>query len=237
MIKKEEIVPEHFWYIVGYIAADGNLSNDGRHINITSKDRAHLIKIKRALKLKNKVGRKGRGGSKEKHYSCLQFGDVAFYRFLTTIGFSSRKSLTLGAITVDHLYITDFLRGVIDGDGNISTWIHRTNGNRQWSLRLTSASPVFVQWLKGVIESRFDVRGKLYCYTYANKKNPIYILKFGKLTAKVIIKSCYYKDCFSLHRKNIKSAECLRDESKMVNYAGVLGPGAVIGSQPRLKIE
>ena len=69
-------------YVIGIIATDGNLSSDGRHINITSKDYEMIIRIKKLLKLKSKVGRKARGGSKGKRYFYLQFGDVCFYDFL-----------------------------------------------------------------------------------------------------------------------------------------------------------
>lgn len=237
MVDLKYIQPEHLWYIIGLIATDGNLSKDGRHINITSKDRKFLFLVKKILKLKNKIGKKTREKSKEKIYSQLQFGDVKFYRFLEDIGLTKKKSLTMGVLKIDKIYFLDFLRGVIDGDGNISTWIHRTNLHRQWSLRIVSAAPLFIQWLKMEMENYFDVWGKLYCYKYKNKSNPIYILKFGKLSAKVILKLVYYEDCLSLSRKYKNAAVCLQDKNKMINYGDILGPGAVIGSQPRLKIE
>lgn len=237
MVDLKSIQQEHLWYIIGLIATDGNLSKDGRHINITSKDRKFLFLVKKALKLKNKIGRKARGNLGEKIYSQLQFGDVKFYKYLEDIGLTKKKSLTMRALEIDKNYFLDFLRGVIDGDGSISTWIHRTNSHRQWSLRIVSAAPVFIQWLKTEIENYFDVNGKLYHYKYKNKSNPLYILKFGKLPAKVILKLTYYEDCLSLSRKHKNAAVCLQDENKMINYGNILGPGAVIGSQPRLKIE
>ena len=66
---------------------------------------------------------------------------------------------------------------------------------------------------------------------YKNKKNPLFILKFGKLPAKIILENVYYNDCLSLNRKNKQSIICLQDKNKMVNYGNILGPGAVIGSQ------
>ena len=224
------------WYIIGLIVTDGNLSKDGRHINITSKDRRYLFAIKKALKLKNKIGRKTRGHSKEKIYSQLQFGDVKFYKFLVDIGLSPKKSLTLGKIGVDKNYFVDFLRGVIDGDGNISTWIHTSNKHRQWSLRIVSAAPVFAEWLKNEIEMYFKVSGKLYHHKYRGKKNFINILKFGKLAAKVILQKTYYKKSFSLYRKSQQVSRCLQDKNRMINYRGILGPGAGTGLQNRLKI-
>ena len=148
-----------------------------------------------------------------------------------------KKSLILGKVTINHDYFLDFLRGIIDGDGCISTWIHKTNTHRQWSLRITSAAPLFMRWIKEEIENYFDVKGRIYCYKYKYKKNPIYILKFGKLATKIILSQIYTKDSLSLNRKNAKSAACLQDKNRMVNYGNIVGPGAVTGSQDGLKIR
>lgn len=232
MVDLKFIKQNHLWYVIGYITTDGHLNKDGRHLNITSKDRGHLIKLKKVLNLNVKISKKARGGSKEKLYSQLQFSDVVFYRYLLSIGFVQKKSLNIQKINVNKKYFADFLRGVIDGDGSISTWIHKTNLHHQWSLRITSAAPLFIKWLKEETENCFNVKGKLYCYKYKYKKNPIYILKFGKLAAKVILSRIYYKNSLSLNRKNAKSIKCLHDKNKMINYGNILGPGAVIGSQP-----
>ena len=74
-----------FAYAIGMLATDGNLSSDGRHLNITSKDEEMALIFKSALRLTNKIGLKARGGSKEKNYFFLQFGDKLFYNFLLNI--------------------------------------------------------------------------------------------------------------------------------------------------------
>lgn len=204
---------ENLWYIIGYIAADGYLSKDGRHINITSKDRDHLYSIRKALFLKNKIGRKYRSNEKVKTYSQLQFGDVNFYRYLLGLGFLQQKSLNLGVIKVEKGYFADFLRGVIDGDGNISSWIHKTNQSRQWSLRIVSAAYLFISWLANKIEEHFKVKGKLYIRKSKHRKNPICVLKFGKTFAKIILSQIYYDGCLALKRKFAKAELCLQDHN------------------------
>lgn len=139
MVDLAKVKESDLWYVIGYIATDGYLSIDKRHINITSKDREHLYLIRNALLLKNKIGRKARSYKKEKKYSQLQFGDVHFYKYLLELGLSTQKSLTLSALKINENFFFDFLRGVIDGDGNISSWTHRTNYNQQWCLRIYSA--------------------------------------------------------------------------------------------------
>ena len=235
MVDLKSVKPEVLWYVVGLIVTDGNLSKDGRHINITSKDRTHLVVVQKALGINNKIGKKARDGSKKKIYSQIQLGDVKFYKYLLSIGLTQRKSLTLGKIAIDTAYFFDFLRGVIDGDGSISTWIHRTNSHRQWSLRIVSGSPEFLQWLKNEIENRFEVKGRMHIYQREDRNN-LYLIKFGKLAAKIIIGSIYYKDCLSLQRKNLQGIICLQDRNRMINYGGIIGPGAEIGRQSGLKI-
>lgn len=217
MIDLNKVSSANLWYVIGYIATDGNLSIDGRHINITSKDRDHLYLIRKALFLKNKVGRKARKRGGEKEYSHLAFGDVKFFKYLKEIGITPKKSLTLGPFNIKREFFVDFLRGIIDGDGNISTWIHRTNLNRQWCLRIFSASFLFIQWLNKSIESNFEVEGKLYFEKRIEKKNGHYVLKYGKKAAMQILKIVYYPKCLSLERKYTQAQFCLQHSAKVVN--------------------
>jgi hypothetical protein len=97
-----------FAYAVGFIASDGNLSSDRRHINLTSKDEEIIKIFKRCLSLTNNVGLKGRGGNPLKIYYFLQFGDRIFYDFLLSIGLMPAKSKVLGEIKIPKEYFADF---------------------------------------------------------------------------------------------------------------------------------
>lgn len=206
------------WYVVGLLATDGNLSKDGRHILITSKDCDHLLAVRSALKLNVKLGKKSRGYSKEKKYGVLQFGDVAFYRFLQDVGLTQKKSLTLGPIKVPDKYFRDFLRGVIDGDGNIQRTIHKSNRNVQWNLRLVSGSSIFLPWIQKMIQRSVNIQGKLYIRPAHKGRNPLYILKYGKFAAKVILRECYYPNALAMKRKLKSSIECLQSEDRLSKY-------------------
>lgn len=59
-LKPKEIVKK-IWstelaYAVGLLTTDGNLSKDGKHINLTSKDLDQIKTFKKCLGLKNKIG-------------------------------------------------------------------------------------------------------------------------------------------------------------------------------------
>ncbi len=209
MVDLKIVKPEHLWYVVGLIATDGNLSKDGRHIILTSKDLSLLEDLKKALFIDVKIGRKASGSNQEKKYGILQFSDVAFYKFLLSIGLEAKKSLILGPIDVPKAYFGDFLRGIIDGDGSIREWRHSTNNHVQWSLSVVSAAPVFINWLAKEIERTYSIKGKMHVREGDEKRNAIYLLKFGKLAAKIILADIYYKGCLALDRKLKSSLKCL----------------------------
>ena len=83
-----------FAYAIGLLTTDGNLSKDGRHLNMTSKDEELILIFRSCLGLQNKIGKKARGGSLDKKYFVLQFGDRNFYDFLVGIGL--KQALELG---------------------------------------------------------------------------------------------------------------------------------------------
>ena len=184
---------EDLWYLVGLVATDGNLSSDGRHIDITAKDRNFLETIKQKLELPNKIGIKRNGTGREHHR--IQISNKNLYEFLMSVGLTSNKSLSLGELKIPTERFPDFIRGVIDGDGSIRKWIHPTNKKEQWSLRIYSAAPIFINWLKDEIERNFLATGIVHV------DRNLRVLKYGKLAAKRILKNCYYEGSLSLERK------------------------------------
>ncbi len=228
MKNQDDIDPNVFWYIVGYIATDGSLSKDGRHVSITSKDHEHLEKIKKELGITSKITKKCRARGKEKIYSVIQIGGISNYRFLNSIGMYSRKTWNMGPIKIDEKLFGDFLRGVIDGDGCIYSWKNKSNNHKQWSLRISGTAPKFIEWLFEHIQTTFMVQGRLHI-DKRNNRSDTYIIKFGKLATQRILRDIYYEDCFCLDRKLVKANECLQDEAKMIKYGGVICSGGETG--------
>jgi len=190
------------WYLVGLITTDGCLSPDGRHIDITAKDRSFLAGLVRLCGLKNKVTKKMGLRGKTSHH--IQFANRTFYDWLLSIGLVPRKSKVLKDIAVDDAFFADFLRGVIDGDGGMRRWIHPTNGGEQWNLRISSGSADFIAWLQEEISRRVGCSGKLY-----KNESGVFRLKYGKMAAREIIRRCYYKNSFAVARKQRLAEMCL----------------------------
>lgn len=201
---------------MGLITSDGCLSSDGRHVDITSKDCNFLTELTRKMKIRNRVCMKNRGTEKEAYR--IQIANRNFYDFLMSIGLMQNKSLRLGILNIPSKFFVDFLRGLIDGDGCIRSWIHPSNNGKQWSLRISSGSEVFIKWLKITVEDLLRVKGKLYRET-----NRHWRLKYGKMAAIQIIKKCYYDDCLGLQRKVRLAKNCLNsprgwEKSHTVNF-------------------
>ncbi|HCC59726.1 MAG: hypothetical protein A2402_02690 [Candidatus Staskawiczbacteria bacterium RIFOXYC1_FULL_37_43] len=193
-----------FAYVIGLMATDGNLSIDGHHMEFTSKDLDLVEIFKNYLNLQNKISKKARGGEKEKKYFRIQFGDVAFYKFLLDIGLTPHKSKTIGVLKIPKDYFLDFLRGCIDGDGNIRAFKHPESKNPQLRIRICSASKNFLIWIKRMNEP-FKVKG------YLKTATRCYILEYAMADSINLLNRIYYKNFpSSLSRKFLFAKKYLR---------------------------
>lgn len=221
-----ECPEEHFWYLVGLIATDGCLSSNGRHVNITSKDKRYLVRVREAVGLRCKVSDKTNGRGQGAFH--MQIGSRVLYDKLLAIGLTPRKSLTLGQLNVPDSRFKDFLRGVIDGDGNIRGWRHPSNGRQQWALRVYGASKPFLQWIKETISRLWRVEAGFHkSHTDLDRRmnrQPQYALKYGKLAAKIILSRCYYSGAIALERKRKIAAECVATQVGWSKSKTVLNP-------------
>jgi AraC-like DNA-binding protein len=151
-------------YAVGLIATDGNLSGDGRHISVVSKDLDQLEALRRCLGLRVSIREfKSRTGRLARR---VQWSDRAFYKVLLSIGLTPNKSLTLGRLAIPDVYFPDFFRGCIDGDGSVLVYIDRyhTAKNERYVytrlyVSLTSASRTFVDWIQLTVQRLTSLHG------------------------------------------------------------------------------
>ncbi len=185
-----------FSYAIGLITTDGNLSPDGRHLELTSNDLDQLIAFKECLNIKNKIGYKfsGYAGTKT---ARIQFGDVSFYKFLLDIGLTPNKSKTLKELNIPDYFFFDFLRGCIDGDGSIDVHKHKESRHLQLKIRLFSASLPFLDWVQNKVQALTSVEGG-----WIRKNGGIYALEYGKADSIKVMKLMYYPGFgFCLKRK------------------------------------
>lgn len=196
----------NFAYGVGLITADGCLSPDKRHIEFSSKDIELVDNIKKSFKLKNKICRKRRGTFPRTKCYRVQFGDVGFYNFLIKIGLCSCKSHKLGTLRIPKQFFADFLRGVIDGDGSIDYYMHPESKEKQFRIRISSASKSFLEWLKKEIDKGLKIKGIIRHTTKA------YELCYYKKASVRIVNFVYYSKSILFLKRKFKLASLLFSE-------------------------
>ncbi len=172
------------------MTSDDNLSPDGRHLAFVSKDIDQINTFKRCLGLKNKTSIKKSGYTKDpkKIYYVVQFGNVKMYNFLTDIGLSPNKSKAIGPLLIPPAYLPDFLRGLIDGDGSIGYFMHPESKEKQFRVRIASASIQFLEWLRKRLTMRLGIKGSI------NKVVRAYQLNYYKGDSCKIVKFMYYSN-------------------------------------------
>ncbi|MBA7636722.1 hypothetical protein ES703_44343 [subsurface metagenome] len=186
-------------YVVGLITTDGNLSIDGRHMVLVSKDIQLLKTFKRILNLKNKIGSRKSDYTEKKDCYHVQFGDVVFYKWLLELGLTPNKTKTIGELKIPGKYFFDFLRGHFDGDGSCySYWDPRWKSSFMFYVVFTSGSLEHLQWLKNRINYFLRIKG------YLGTTKGVWILRYPKEKSKKIIAKMYHK----------KSLPCLKRKYK-----------------------
>ncbi len=145
-------------YSVGLMASDGCLQSDGRHLDLTSKDLQQLDNFQKAIGKTIKVGLKHNSSGQAAYR--VQFGDVAYFDFLLSIGLTPAKSKTISDLNIPDEYYTHFLRGLFDGDGTSYAYIDpRWRASYLYYLGFASASEKFLIYLRSNNQRVLKVKG------------------------------------------------------------------------------
>ena len=201
-------------YAVGLLATDGNLSGDGRHLSLTSKDRDLLETFRACLNISAAITphHGGHGGTNLR----VQWGDRQFYNWLMELGLTPAKSLTLGALAVPDEYFADFFRGCVDGDGSVRVYIDRYHTAKRMQyvyerlyVSLVSASRPFVEWMQTTICRLLRVSGAIHDSS-GRRQRPLWVLRYAKAESIRLIGWMYYApDVLCLARKRAKAERFL----------------------------
>ena len=191
-------------YAVGLITTDGCLSQDGRHLTMTSKDVDLLETIRRCLGISARITL----STNPRPIHRLQWGDLIFCRWLNEIGLMPAKSLRLGPLRIPDEWMQDFLRGCIDGDGSIVTYTDRYNTFKKSTyvytrvyLSLVSASPRFVEWLRETLRRLTAASGHVGLRRTAGRHD-LWRLRYAKGEALRLLRWMYHSsDVPCLRRK------------------------------------
>lgn len=205
-------------YVTGLLATDGNLSKDGRHIIMRSSDKDLLETFKQCLSITNVIGQTFDNGYASRPSYRVQLGNVQFYNWLISIGIKPAKTYTIGTIKIPDNLFRDFLRGHLDGDGSVFTYIDRYANYRSHSYtnqriytRFISASQKHLIWLRSQIKKLVGLNGALICNKpRIENRVPMWELKFAKVESLKLLRWIYYNPNLPcLERKQRRALDTL----------------------------
>jgi LAGLIDADG-like domain len=101
-------------YILGFISADGSVNNYTLSIELHSKDIEILNFIKQHLCLETPI-------TYRKHYARVRFNSTTLVNRLNELNVIPAKSKIIRMPLVPTAYLNDYIRGVFDGDGSVTT--------------------------------------------------------------------------------------------------------------------
>jgi intein-encoded DNA endonuclease-like protein len=156
-------------YVLGFFAADGCMIKNkrGAHfIEFHIVDKNLLIRIRKALNSNHKIAtRKIKDGWKSAHH--LQIGSKEIFNDLLFLGMTPNKSNSLIFPNIKEEYLSHFIRGYFDGDGNVFLGKRSDRINRNWILQsgFTSGSKEFIKELKIKLKKFANIAGSTQHYS------------------------------------------------------------------------
>ncbi|MBP6858867.1 MAG: hypothetical protein KBC33_03515 [Candidatus Pacebacteria bacterium] len=188
-------------------------------MSFTSKDLEQITNMKLILPFTGKVGFTR---NKWSEAFRLNISNTQLIDWLLSIGLTPHKSLTLGPLKIPDEYFIDFLRGHLDGDGCITTYIDKYNTKKKSSYvyqriftTFISASKSHIDWLHGKIVELTEIRGAVHITKVKDlSKNPMHIIKFAKKDSLKLLAKIYYSDNIPcLSRKRLTYTNFLKNSS------------------------
>lgn len=138
-------------YVVGFIAADGNICKSGRStvLHIACDNVDVIEKIKLTLNYEGPIYTKKRSNGKTSH--SLRICDYVIFQDLQKLNITERKSLTLMPPKIPRNLVNHFIRGYFDGDGSVS--IRSRKYPNRIVIDVYTASPYMADFLYSHIKT------------------------------------------------------------------------------------
>lgn len=186
-------------YIMGFLAADGNVSKNGNRIQsqLSLKDKEHLEMIQSEI-----------GGCEVYEYESNGYKSCGWHccssqikKDLAIYGIIPHKTGTLSIPKIlDKQYWKDFIRGYFDGDGTIC------KDGTGFRITITSANKEILEDINNYFEENGIKPSNLY------KDHNNICIRFRSQASIDIYNLLYYNDCLCLKRKKEKYIELMKEK-------------------------
>lgn len=199
ILEKES--PEKY-YFLGFIAADGHVSDKAVHFELNVKDKYMVEKLRdyicpekpvynheKTNSVALSITHRGKSSELKKYFSMI----------------SNRKTEEIRFPEVPDEYLRDFIRGIIDGDGSIDT----TKGYRGDKVYIGArlrilGNEIFLKELNE--KTKLLYKHNTNAVSRKGKEN-IYVVTYNFKTARELLKIIYYDGCLCLKRKFDRSRD------------------------------
>jgi hypothetical protein len=189
----ENIDNEEKAYWLGFLYADGYISNKTTHISLSLKksDKVHLEKFKSFLKTSAKISYRKRLKAYRLSFRCKQMRED-----LIKLGCTPNKSMTISQIpNIPEELKIHFIRGFFDGDGCITYSNERRDSTRLPAINITSNKKMLIAICTYLNEPR----------TLTPKKGTdVCIIRWSGAKAINILNMMYENSNIHLDRKHLR---------------------------------
>lgn len=181
-------------WIIGFLAADGNVCKRGNEISIglSSVDREILERIKTEIEIENPIHDfTSRAGF---DYSELAWTCKEHREELKKYSIVPQKTFILEPPTnLDKKYWLDYIRGYFDGDGSVN--FIEVNGKKHYTAlrwQVCSATPCVLEFVLDVLES-YGIK-KVNIQKQKRETSDLYYIQYSTNATKEIYKILYSTD-------------------------------------------
>lgn len=178
-------------YWLGFLYADGYVSKNKNHLELTIKDLDHLEKFKKFLKtdvdIKEKITKLN--GKVFTNYR-LTISSKEICLDLNRLGCCSNKSLTLTSPkNVPDKLSRHFIRGYFDGDGSVG--IYKSKKNKLCYSLSILGTPSILNYIRKQSSTYGGLNRRKISST---KKNKAFVINYGSIKSFTQFKNFIYKD-------------------------------------------
>lgn len=182
----EEINTEDKAYFLGFIVADGCISDKTNAIRIIQKDTYILEKFKTYIQFNGDIFVR-----KDRKISYITISSGKTKKDLEKLGIHSNKTMVVKYPNIPENLQNHFMRGVFDGDGCISIRTDKRNNSQRGQVNICSGSYDFIKEYYDRLVKYCGLSGK-------NKircpKDSYYVVDWGGLSDVEKIYEFLYKD-------------------------------------------
>ncbi len=191
-------------YALGLLITDGCVSKSGT-VSLCLNDKELLEKVKYAMRAEHNIT----ASMRQNGLYCFRFTRENMVRDLCELGVVPSKSLVVKFPDVPREYLSDFIRGVFDGDGSV--YFEPRSPKCPLRSKFVSSSQQFIEGLHMALESLGLPKRKIYQQKTKNawSYSLIFCHRYSKKLFEILYKNT--KNGLFLDRKYRRFLEGLRE--------------------------